>query len=331
MFIINREYVLIGPEFKVGIQPAILYKDYLKITKDYVPQVEECIQPDMRCIDMWEALNDNFYFSNVEESLKSIMSIYFWVAEKTNSINLVPEPLLGLASQADYKCDIFMAKMISVDLSKVDLSKSRDVYFSSLDGFPYKIVVEKDFSASCFISQYVPNLISKVGLDDFKYTLKLVVQHIEKLASQYNFLHGKTHIGHVTQDGKFIDYGDSFGLREVNLLCEYMKGILPPSLYELASKKAKLYDVDVSAACTLLEIYRFIDSVKEYDELIPDMKKWIIKVLTKYFKSEESIFTLMKEDDFGFDGGCEPSFGELPLYAPIKDKFPTHYFIKKFF
>jgi len=329
MFIINNEYVLIGPEFKVGIQLAISYKDYLQIIKNYVePKKDDCIQPDMRCIDMWEALKDNFYFSNIDDSLRAVMSIYFWVTNKTDSLPLVPEPLLGLASQDTYKCEIYMAKMISVDLSKVDLSKSRDVYFSTLAGNPYKIVVEKDFTASCFISRYMP-VISKVGLEDFDRTLKLVVQSIEKFASQYNFLHGKTHIGHVTPDGEFIDFGDSFGFREVNLLCDYMKGILPPELYKLAEAKAKIHDVDVAAACTLLEIYRFIDSTNEV--CAKDMKRWIIKVLHKYFKGDESIFTLMKVDDFGFDGACEPVFGDLPSYSPISEKFPTYYFMKKFY
>ena len=330
MFIINNEYVLIGPEFKMGIQPAIHYKDYLSFIKSYIPpKKDDCIGEDMRCIDMWEALKDNFYFSNIDDDIRAVMSIYFWVAEQTNSIHMVPDPLLGLASSDKYKCPLFVAKMISIDLSKVDLSKSRDVYFSTLGGNPYKIVVEKDFSASCFISEYMPNLISKVGIKDFKHTLKLVVERIEELATKYNFLHGKTHVGHVTQDGKFIDFGDAFGFREVNFLCDYMKGLLPPELYKLAEAKAKLYDVDVAAACTLLEIYRFLDSCDPVTVVSPKM--WIIKVLTKYFKTDDSIFAMMQEGDFGFDGGCEPMFGDLPTYTHMNEKFPTHYFMKRFF
>lgn len=331
MFIINNEYVLIGPEFKVGIQPAILYKDFLQIIKGYTRETpDECIEPDMRCIDMWVALKDNFYFLNNDYELRAIMSIYFWVADATGSISLVPAPLLGLASVDKYDCKLFMAKMISINLAKVDLSKSRDVYFSTLGGNPYKIVVEKDFSASCFISDYMHNIIAKTQSEMYsEKVIKLVVNRIDEYASQYNFLHGKVHVGHVTQDGKFIDFGDSFGFREVDLLCNYMKGILPEKLYEAASKKAKIYTVDVAAACTLLEIYRFIDSLG--DSRVNDMKKWIIKVLTKYFNNDESIFAMMEENDFGFDGGCEPKFGDLPTYTPMKEKFPTYYFLKRFF
>ena len=36
MYIMNNEYVLIGPEFKVGIQPAISYKDFLEGQKTFV-------------------------------------------------------------------------------------------------------------------------------------------------------------------------------------------------------------------------------------------------------------------------------------------------------
>jgi hypothetical protein len=39
----------------------------------------------------------------------------------------------------------------------------------------------------------------------------------------------------------------------------------------------------------------------------------------------------MKMDDFGFDGACEPTFGDLPSYSIISEKFPTYYFMKKFY
>lgn len=338
MYIINDQYVLIGPEYKVGIQAAISYKDYLQIVSNYVaPKTKSC-KPGDRCLDPWSALDDNFYFSNIDTPLKCVMSIYFWVATKTNCLGAVPEPLRMLASSDKYNCELYIAKMISINLSKVDLTKSRDVYFSTLGGNPYQIVTEKNFSAACFISKYVPNLISTAGITDFNKTLSVVVNKIEHFAKQYNFLHGKTHIGHVSQDGTFIDFGQSFGLREVDMMLPYLKKLIPEDLYILAEKKAKIYDVDVGAACTLLEIYRFIDSIHtntnpdfiEYHPKISLMKKWIIKVFRGYIMADESIFTYLRNNTFLFEGGCEPMFSDLPSYEPIKELFPTHYFSQKF-
>lgn len=333
MFIINREFVLIGPEFKKGVQPAISYKDYLQVIENHVEPNKKC--DDFKCLDMWDALKENFYFYDIDPPLKAVMSLYFWVADKTNSLSCIPEPIKPLMTSLEkYNYDLYVAKFITADLSKVDISKSRDVYFSTLAGNPSRIVHEKDFSASCFISKYTSGVISKVGIVNFDKTVKKVIKNIEKFAKFYNFLHGKTHIGHVTQDGNFIDFGDSFGMRELPFLLEYLDSCLSIDLVKKAKEKAQIHDIDVAAACTLMEVYRFLDSMHtqnflEHKNKIAEIKKWIIKVLTKYFNSDVSIFTMLREDSFVFDGGCE--FGDLPPYQTINEQFPTYYLMKKFF
>lgn len=339
MFVLDKKYVLIGPEFKKGVQACIPYSEYLDMRDRFTGG--KCGE-GTRCLDMWDALKDNFYFFDVDEPLKFVMYMYFWVAEQTKNLSMIPAPILGLLTLRNEAkiSQIYISKIIGIDLSKVDLSQSRDVYFSTLayPTNPCRIVTERDFSAACLVNKYVPNMIYQVGLVNFKKTLVAFVNTVERLAKEYGFLHGKTHIGHVNQDGTLIDFGEAFGLRELTLLKAYMKKIMPPEMYAKAVKKAEVQVVDVSAACTLLEIYRFIDSIHNYDKhefstyysQIAKMKKWIIDTLDGYFDADESIFTYMARDNIVFDGGYEPKFGLPPSYAPIKENFPTYYFTAMF-
>lgn len=327
MYVLNKQYVLIGPEIKKGIQPAISYADFEKFTKAIVGGVE-C----ERCIDIWEVLNDNFYFSNVDVDLKKIMSLYFAVARYTGNLDTTPEPIYPLLSNDKYNFEsMFVAKCIDLDLSTVDLSQSRDEYFSALanSSNPCKIITEKDFSAACLVSRFDPTIVSKVGvLPD---TLENFVKRVELNAKVYGFIHGKPHIGHVNQAGECIDFGHAFNLREVSRMIEYLKRTLPPHLHEKAIEKAKIHDVDVGAACTLLEIFQFIDGLDKTEKIL-EMQKWILDVLTDYFiNCDESIFTYLKNSTFVFEGGFEPEFGLPQQWKPMKEQFPTFYFLEKFF
>lgn len=373
MLIVNNQYVLCGPEFKKGIQACISYEDYLKVKSTWVAQddsffggtnkyatsdifVDSAINDDIsrgcsssdgtpgaitsRCIDMWEALKDNFYFMDVDEPLKFIMYLYFWLAENTNNLLMVPDPISPLMTFSKMNIStIYVAKEVGIDRSKVDLSMSRDVYFSTLAGDPCKIVTNKNFSSACLVSNYIPNMIYRVGIIDFDKTLISLIKNIEYYAQNHGFIHGKTHIGHVSQSGKLIDFGESFGFREPQLLDIYLRKMLPSHLVTKACEKAKIQNVDMTAACTLLEIYRFIDSIhnskqhgftRYYDKIIR-MKTWIIDTLTEYLNADESIFTMLAHSIISFEGAGELKFGLPPMYTPIKEKFPTYYFMKQFY
>lgn len=328
IYIINKQFVLIGPEFKKGIQPAITYKEFNKRIDKIEGGKCEFEDIDGKCLDLWEALNDNFYFSNIDLSIKKILSVYFSIARQTDTLDLIPSPILGLMDHENSGFDqLYVAKCIDVDLSKVVLSDSRDVYFSSLTGNPNVIVTEKDFSFSCLISKYEPGVLSKTKIK--KDTLKKFVLNVELCAKVYGFIHGKPHVGHVTQDGQYIDYGHAFNLREKDRVIEYIKRVFPKTLQDKAIERAKIHDVDVGVLCTLTEISQFLISVSDPIERKKEMLEWIIKVLNEYFERDESIFTYLKNSNFVF-GGYIPEFGLPEPFVQIKEEFPTYYFGKLF-
>lgn len=305
MFIMAKQYVLIGPEYKKGVQLAVSYADFVK-----------CKSPN-RLVK-----NPNFYFFDVDIPLAKIMSIYFYIARKTNTMDLVPKPLLEFASNDQHDITTFyVAKCIDIDLSQVDIGQSRDVYFSTLAGNPCRVVTEKDFSSACIISNH-EEVVSRAGPTDD--TLKNLVNNIETNAKVHGFLHAKTHIGHVTQQGGFIDYGHAFGLRETSRLIDYIGRLFPPHLKDKAIEKAKIHNIDVAISCTLVDILQYIQGVDNTHE----MQHWIIKTLTGYLNADESIFTYLRNNEFIL-GGME--FGIPEPWVPMKEEFPTYYFARKFF
>lgn len=326
MVVIN-DYVIIGPEFKPGIQAAVLYSEF----KQFVGGNE-------KCLDIFQALKPNFITFDVQESLEYVLAVYGWMANYTKTQNLIPAPVFPVVNfDKEFKFSkVFVSKFISADLSKVDLSQSRNTYFSTLAGTECKIITEKDFSTNCFMMDYVKviDYDEIFTLEEFKDVLKNIVLKIETLAKEYNFIHGNLHIGHVSKDAKMIDFDSSIDRLESTLLDEYLKKRLPRTLYPLAADKVKYQPIDMWAASTLMEIYTFLDSIHtdkkhksfgQFHHLIISMKTWIIDTMTEYLESDISIFTMLKKKDFF--GGCETKFGLPSMYTTINEEFPTHHFL----
>lgn len=318
------QYVIIGPELSSGIQPAITRAAF-----------KSMVQPD-KLLDPNDEIRSVFK-STFAEPIELILCVYFCIADYCDALHLVPAPLSTYAQyfHAQKIENVFIAKYIHHDLSKVDISKSRDVFYARLAGIQTKIIIEnKD---GCLLSPYQRDIIIHAGIEDFDATLQAVAERILEFAKEYGFIHGKCHVGHVAQSGAFIDFGDAFSFREPEPLAAYLQKYLPPHLRALALEKAAIHNTDMVAMCTLLEMYCFLDSIIGCTAIHPEfllyaprinaMKKWLIDAVTEYLAADISIFTFFRQRDPQIIGGFEAKFGLPPAYEKIHERFPIEYFI----
>lgn len=180
------------------------------------------------------------------------------------------------------------------------------------------------------------------GPKEFLGVMAKIVSRVETLVKYFNMIHGSLHLGHVSKDGVFIDFGHSFSFGEGKMLTQYIQYRFPKNLQVVALAKAKIHQTDVMVACSLMDIWWFLHSVEEdhthksfeqFIQLVIAMKKWIMDCLTDYFHADISIFEYFRESTIvlgGHDREPRVMFGLPPEYSKIEETFPTAYFANKF-
>lgn len=329
--VIDKKYVLIGPEFKHGVVCCMKYSDFDKLLSS--PRVKG---GSNKCFDVAAALRENFMYIGglTSDHLTRVLAIYFGVAKKCNIFNLVPNVLLGLLSDHDKLpgIDMYVAKILESQNKSVE--HIREVYFTKLNPDLYKDIIFG--SSEMMITQFIPGIIKFNPVPNeeiFKSMMVNLVRTIEHNAKYLNFIHGTPHIGHVNLDGILIDFGHSFNFYDSDMVEWYIKKYIPKSMKPKVGEKYKIQQLDVVCAFTLVEIMIFIDSMMElgrFKNLLIPMKEWILETLGRYFDEDVSIFTMLKQDDFSniFTGG--DSFQIPPEHSKIDEKFPTTYFLEAF-
>ena len=339
--IVDKKYVITGPEYKKGISGCVKFEDFDPPILEHEPKKYSC---NSRCLDLYEALKDNFqYYGDLNEShLLGCLALYVWVAKKCEIKHLIPDVLIGLVEvSVDFgDIPVYVAKFLNDPAQKVE--KIREWYFVQLGmQADFKDLVVDPDVGKILITSYIPDIIKYSMIKSDEQFNKLVValaQTIEHNAKMLNFLHGNVHIGHVTIDGKLIDFGDSFVFYDKEYAHAYLEKYIP-NKKKKALSKYKVQDIDVGAACTLVELRNFFQSIIDNSQKIPNLARfkkasleysaWITEMLDKYFDDFElSIFTMVRTtDEFaimfgGFDVPPEPS--EIP------GKFPTQFFLEEF-
>lgn len=339
--IIDKKYVMIGPEYKPGISNCVKYDDFHPPILSHKPKNYSCGQ---RCLDMYEALKPNFeYYGDLNEThLLGCLSMYVWIAKKCKIEHLIPNVLLGLIEMViDFgDIEIYVAKVLQEKTKKI--SEIREWYFTQLSmQHKHSELIIDPKSGIILVTCFIPGILKYYmikDLDQFNTMIRNLAETIEKNTKYFNFLHGSTHIGHISVDGKMIDFGESFNIYEKPMMEQYIEKYVPQNMKKKAAKKYKIQQIDVAAALTLVEIHTFFRSILDNIQKCPnltrfkkevlEMDNWILELLTEYFADEDlSIFTMIRKSNYsalfgGFEIPQDPS--------PINEKFPTEYFLEEF-
>lgn len=337
--VVQDKYALIGPEYKKGVVNCIKYEDFQPPVAEHKPGKYSC---NDRCLDLYVALKDNFqYFGELTDAhLLGCLAIYVWIAKKTGIQHLIPDVLLGLIEVvADFgDIPIFVAKYL--DDPAPSVTKIREWYFVQLgmQANTKDLLIDADVG-KILVAEYVPGIIRYTVIkdqDQFDKMLVALVNSIESNTKFLNFIHGSMHIGHVSVEGKLIDFGKSFNIFDKESMKEYLTKHAPSK--KKAIEKYNVQQIDVGCACTLIELKLFLQSIVDGVQKCPslvrfkpktqEMIAWISEILQEYFDDFElSIFTMIKQKDYavlfgGFDAPPDP--------APINEKFPTQFFLEEF-
>lgn len=338
--VIDKKYVMIGPEYKKGISNCIKYDDFHPKIVKHQPKNYACTD---RCLDLYETLKDNFeYYGDLtEEHLLGCLAIYIGIAEKCNIKHLIPNVLLGLIeikTKLD-NIDIYVAKVL--DEKVQDSAKIREWYFTQLSmQYEHLDLIIGPTTGIIMVTSFIPDILKYCIIkdeDQFKSMIVNLTNTIEKNTKYLNFLHGSTHLGHISVDGKMIDFGESFNIYDANMMKNYIEKYLPQNLKKKALNKYKIQQLDVGCSCTLVELHIFFDSIlkgiQKYPSLsrfkknVTEMNNWILETLENYFDDDNlSIFTITRNSYKALFGG----FDIPPEPSPINEKFPTQYFLEEF-
>jgi hypothetical protein len=342
-------FLAIGPEFKIGVRMCVRRSDF----ENY-------------------KLPIGITYEGIDPELVKYVALYGQICKFHSQSPSDPEVAriaFLLASLPKLQIPLYVAKWIwrnGEGRAEPQLSQSRELYYSTLcqytedlntsiqirnTGIQVQPRADLPRILRCavgayFVSPYVSGILKHNDIwteDEFFGVLARVIERVEVLAKDFNFIHGHLILAHVSKDGQFIDFGHSFSFRDnIALLDGYLKKNLPKSLYAVASEKAKIHQIDITISCTLLDIWIFLDSIDkdrihksfvQFRQKVIMIKDWIMSKLEDYYNSDVSIFEYFRTSTIvfgGCDGDSQAQFGLPPMYSRIEETFPTRYLYDAF-